>query len=68
MLNIQIAPAHPHPTPWILEKLQFAYTAMRVANNWAIKKAMTSKIPGRSMNDQLRDLVTKTSAWLTMLT
>lgn len=68
MLKIQMAPAHPHPIPSILAKLQLAYTAMRVASNWAIRKAATSKKPGHSTNDQLRDLVTKMSAWLTMLT
>lgn len=30
--------------------------------NWATKKAPTSKKPGRSVNDQLLDLVTKMSA------
>lgn len=68
MLKTQMAPAHSHPIPAILAKLQFAYTAMRVANNWAIRKAATSKKPGHSTKDQLRDLVTKMRAWLTILT
>ena len=36
--------------------------------NCAITKAIRSKNPGRSTNDQLLDLVTKISAWLMMLT
>lgn len=36
--------------------------------SWAIMKAVKSRKPGRSMNDQLRDLVTKIRAWLTILT
>lgn len=34
----------------------------------ATKKANTNRKPGRSTNDQLRDLVTKMRAWLMMLT
>lgn len=31
ILKIQITPAQPHPTPEMLAKLQFAYTAINVA-------------------------------------
>lgn len=39
-----------------------------VVTSCATKKANTKSRPGRSINDQLRDLVTKMSAWLTVLT
>lgn len=36
--------------------------------SWAMIKALTNRRPGRSTKHQLRDLVTKIRAWLTMLT
>lgn len=39
-----------------------------VLTSCAIMKAPSSSIPGRSRKDQLRDLVTKMRAWLTILT
>ena len=36
--------------------------------SWAITKAITKSIPGRSTKDQLRERVTNIRAWLTILT
>lgn len=68
MLNIQMAPPHAQPIPWMRQKSQLAYTAMHVATSWAAKNAKSRRKPGRSTKDQLRDRVTKMSAWLMMLT
>jgi hypothetical protein len=43
-------------------------TGFRWLTSCATKKAKTSKNPGRSTNDQLRDRVTKIRAWLIVLT
>jgi hypothetical protein len=41
---------------------------VRSLTSCATKKAKTNKNPGRSINDQLRDRVTKMRAWLMVLT
>ena len=51
---------------WILSN--GAQQEGREHTNCATKKANTNRKPGRSTNDQLRDLVTKMRAWLIVLT
>ena len=51
---------------WILSN--GAQQEGREHTSCATKKANTNRKPGRSTNDQLRDLVTKMRAWLIVLT